>query len=150
MVTAKGTEEEKVKGLDAGADDYVTKPFSSKELAARVRAVLRRSKLWDERPEPAFHLHDLLIDFARHKVTLGNQEVNLTATEYRLLSYLARNADRVVTPDQILEKVWGEDYLGETRLLQVNMVRLRRKLGDDAKNPKYIMTRSGIGYSMMK
>lgn len=150
MVTAKGADEEKVKGLDAGADDYVSKPFSSRELAARVRAVLRRTTLWDERPEAAFHYHDLVIDFARRRVTLGDQEVNLTATEYRLLSYLARNAERVVTPDQILCNVWGEEYLGETNLLQVNMARLRRKLGDDPRNPKYILTRAGIGYTMVR
>ena len=150
MVTAKRNDEDKVEGLDAGADDYVSKPFPSNELIARVRAVLRRTKLWDERPEPALHFHDLAIDFARHKVTLGSQEVTLTATEYRLLSYLARNADRVVTPDQILKKVWGEEYDGETHLLQVSMARLRRKLGDGAKHSRYILTRPGIGYVMVK
>jgi len=150
MVTAKGNDEDKVKGLDAGADDYVSKPFSANELAARARAVLRRTTLWDERPEPAFRSGNLVIDFARHRVTANNEEVNLTATEYRLLSYLARNAGRVVTPDQILEKVWGMDYIGETHLLQVNITRLRQKLKDDAKNPKYILTRPGIGYMMPK
>ena len=150
MVTGKDNDEEKVQGLDAGADDYVTKPFSAKELGARVRAVLRRTKLWDERPEPAFHSDDLVVDFARHRVTLSGQEVNLTATEYRLLSYLARNADRVVTPDQILGQVWGEEYVGEFHLLQVNIARLRQKLNDDTKNPRYILTRPGIGYTMMK
>ena len=150
MVTGKDNDEEKVQGLDAGADDYVTKPFSAKELGARVRAVLRRTKLWDERPKPAFHSDDLVVDFARHRVTLSGQEVNLTATEYRLLSYLARNADRVVTPDQILGQVWGEEYVGEFHLLQVNIARLRQKLNDDTKNPRYILTRPGIGYTMMK
>lgn len=150
MVTAKGSEEEKVRGLNAGADDYVPKPFSSNELVARVRAVLRRTKLWDERPEPAFHLHELVIDFARHKVTLGGQEVNLTATEYRVLSYMARGADRVVTTDQILGEVWGREYLGENHLLQVIIARLRQKLGDDARHPKYITTKPGIGYTMTK
>lgn len=150
MVTAKGNDEEKVQGLDAGADDYVAKPFSASELAARVRAVLRRTTLWDEHPEPAFRSHDLVIDFAHHRVTLSGCEVNLTATEYRLLSYLARNAERLVTPDQILEKVWGKNYLGETHLLQVNMSRLRHKLNDEARNPSYILTRPGIGYMMKK
>ena len=150
MVTAKTNDEERVKGLDAGADDYVTKPFSAKELAARVRAVLRRSKLWDERPGPAFHSGDLVIDFAQHRVMVSNQEVNLTATEYRLLSYLARNAGCVVTADQILEKLWGEQSLGETHLLHVNMARLRQKLDDDATDPKYIVTRPGIGYMIVK
>ena len=150
MVTAKGDNEEKVQGLDAGADDYVTKPFSASEIAARVRAVLRRTALWDEHPKPAFCSDDLVVDFARHRVTLSGHEVNLTATEHRLLSHLARNADRVVTPDQILERVWGEDYVGETHLLQVNVARLRHKLNDDIRNPRYILTRPGIGYMMQK
>jgi len=148
MVTSKDNNEEKVEGLDAGADDYITKPFAANELMARVRAVLRRTKLWDERPEPVFHSGDLVIDFARRRVTLGNQEVNLTATEYRILSYLARNADRIVTPDQILQKVWDKEYIGETHVLQVNIARLRQKLRDNPRNPKYILTRSGIGYIM--
>ena len=150
MVTAKGNEEEKVQGLEAGADDYVTKPFSSKELVARVRAVLRRTKVWDEPPEPAFYFDDLVIDSVGHKVTLGGQEVSLTATEYRLLSYLVHNAGRVVTPGQILHQVWGEEYAGEIHLLQVNMARLRQKLRDDAKNSRYIFTRPGIGYMLAK
>ena len=150
MVTSKDNNEEKVEGLDAGADDYITKPFAANELTARVRAVLRRTKLWDERPEPVFHSGDLVIDFARHRVTLGNQELNLTATEYRILSYLARNADRIVTPDQILQKVWDKEYIGETHVLQVNIARLRQKLRDNPRNPKYILTKSGIGYMMQK
>lgn len=148
MVTSKDIEEDMVRGLDAGADDYITKPFSANELAARVRAVLRRAKLWDERPEPSFHSGDLVIDFARRRVTLDGQEVNLTATEYRILSYLARNVDRIVTPDQILERVWNRGYIGETHLLRVNIARLRQKLRDNPKNPRYILTRSGIGYMM--
>jgi len=150
MVTARGEDEEKVKGLDAGADDYVSKPFSSKELVARVKAVLRRSKLQDEHIEPAFHGRDLAIDFNQHRVTLGNRELNLTATEYRLLSYLAQNAGRLATPWQVLGRVWGEEYAGETHLLQVNVARLRQKLNDDASNPTYIVTKPGIGYMMMK
>ncbi len=150
MVTVKGNDEEKVKGLDAGADDYVTKPFSSKELVARVRAVLRRTKFWDERPEPAFHYNDLVIDFAYHRVGLAGEEVGLTATEYRLLSYLAHNAGRVLTPDQILEAVWGKGYIGENHLLRVNIARLRQNLEDDAKEPRFIVTKIGIGYMFLK
>lgn len=150
MVTAKGDDDEKIRGLDAGADDYVTKPFSANELTARVRAVLRRSKLWDDRPEPALYFNDLVVDFARRKVTLGSEEVKLTATEYRLLCYLMRNTGRVLTSDQILEKVWGEEYIGESHLLQVTMARLRQKLSDDARNSKYILTRPGIGYTVAK
>ena len=150
MVTAKGDDEEKVQGLDAGADDYITKPFSSQELAARLRAVLRRTRLLDQSIGPALCSGELVVDFARHRVSLGNRELALTATEYRLLSYLARNAGRVVTHDQLLERVWGEGYVGETHLLQVNMTRLRQKLGDSARNPRYILTRPGIGYMMVK
>ncbi|MFC2122343.1 response regulator transcription factor [Bacteroidota bacterium] len=150
MVTAKVSDREKIEGLDTGADDYVTKPFSANELAARVRAVLRRTKLWDERPKPTFHTGDLVIDFSRHKVTLGNDEVSLTATEYRILSYLAHNVDRTVTPDQILQRVWNKEYAGETHLLQVNIARLRQKLQDNPRRPRYIFTRSGIGYMMQQ
>ncbi len=150
MVTAKSNDEEKVQGLDAGADDYVSKPFSANELLARVRAVLRRTKLWDVRPEPALCCYDLVVDFVRHRVSRGSQEVNLSATEYKLLSYLAHNAGRIVTPDQILAKVWGEEYDGEAHLLQVSMARLRQKLGDDARNSRYILTRPGIGYMLAK
>lgn len=150
MVTAKGNDEEKIEGLDAGADDYVTKPFSSTELAARVRAVLRRTKFRDDNSEPTFLSNDLVIDFAHHRVTLHNEEVNLTATEYRLLSYLTHNAGRVVTPDQILEKVWGEEYIGEYHILRVNIARLRQKLGDDPKKPRFIATKIGIGYIFLK
>ena len=149
IVTAKDSDEETIEGLDAGADDYVTKPFSARELVARVRAVLRRTTLWDERPEPAFHSHDLIVDFARHRVTLGGQEVNLTAIEHRLLSHLVRNAGRVVTHDQILEAVWGEDYVGEHHLLRVNIGRLRQKLGDDSKEPRFIATKIGIGFMFL-
>jgi len=150
MVTAKGSDDEKVQGLDAGATDYITKPFSTRELVARVRAVLRRTKLWDKQSEPVFCSEDLLVDFARHRVSLAGQQVNLTSTEYRLLSYLACNAGRLITSDQILEKVWGEEYPGEAHLLQVTMARLRQKLGDDARNPRYILTKPGIGYTIVK
>ncbi len=150
MVTAKGNDEEKVEGFDAGADDYVTKPFSTQELMARMKAVLRRAKLWGECSEPAFQSDSLVIDFVRHRVVLGSQELSLTATEYRLLSYLAHNAGRVLTPDQIVEKVWGEGYLGEHHLLRVNIARLRKKLQDDSKESRFITTRTGIGYMFLK
>jgi len=150
MVTAKDKNDEKVEGLNIGADDYVTKPFSAKELAARVKAVLRRAKPWEERPEPAFYSDNLTIDFARRRITLGGQEVNLTATEYRILSYLAHNVDRIVTPNQILERVWSKEYIGETHLLRVNIARLRRKLKEDPRNTRHILTRPGIGYMLQQ
>ena len=150
MVTAKGDDKEKVEGLNIGADDYVTKPFSASELAARVRAVLRRIRNQEQPPEPVLHYEDLVIDFGSHRVMVNNQELNLTPTEYRLLAYISCNAGRVVTPDQLLDKVWGEEYIGAPHLLQVNIARLRQKLGDDARNPTYILTRPGIGYMMPK
>ena len=150
MVTAMGDDKEKVEGLDIGADDYVTKPFSASELAARVRAVLRRIGPQDEPPGAIFQYKDLVIDFTSRRVTVNGSELILTSTEYRLLSYISRNAGRVVTPDQLLDKVWGEEYIGAPHLLQVNIARLRKKLGDDAKHPTYILTRPGIGYIMSK
>ena len=150
MVTAKGDDKEKVAGLNIGADDYVTKPFSASELAARVRAVLRRIGGQDRPAEPVFRHKDLIVDFASHRVMIQNNELRLTSTEYRLLSYISLNAGRVITPDQLLHKVWGEEYVGAPHLLQVNIARLRKKLGDNAKKPAYIMTRPGIGYIMAK
>ena len=150
MVTAKDSEMDKIKGLDAGADDYVTKPFTARELMARVRASLRRTRLWNERPVPAFQLGDLVVDFATHRVTVKGEEKCLTGTEYRLLSYLVRNMPCILTPDVILTNVWGEGYYGDIHLLQASVARLRAKIGDDAKNPRYILTRHGIGYTMAR
>jgi DNA-binding response OmpR family regulator len=150
MVTARGDDKEKVEGLDIGADDYVTKPFSASELAARVRALLRRIGSNNASQEVVFRYKDLMIDFTSHRVLLNNQELALTSTEYKLLTYICRNAGRVVTPDQLLNNVWGEEYIGAPHLLQVNIARLRKKLGDDAKQPIYILTRPGIGYIMLK
>ncbi|MDP2718990.1 MAG: response regulator transcription factor [Dehalococcoidia bacterium] len=150
MVTAMSGDDEKVEGLEAGADDYITKPFSIKELVARVRAVLRRSRFPMSGPTLPFQSGELFIDFARQRVKIGKDELPLTAVEYSLLSYMAINADRVVAADAILTNVWGEDYLGETHLLQVTMARLRQKLNDDAKKPRYIFTRPGMGYMLVK
>ncbi len=150
MVTARGDDKEKVEGLDIGADDYVTKPFSASELAARVRAVLRRIGSRDQPQEAVFRYQDLIIDFTSRRVMVNNEELKLTSTEYKLLSYISLNAGRVITPDQLLNKVWGEEYIGAPHLLQVNIARLRKKLGDNAKRPTYILTRPGIGYIMPK
>ena len=150
MLTAKDGEQDTIVGLDVGADDYITKPFLSRELLARVRASLRRTRLWDEQPSPPFKLDDLIVDFNNHRVQRGEKEICPTATEYRLLSYLARNAGRVLTADAILNVVWGEGYYGDVHLLQSTMANLRSKLGDNARRPRYILTRSGIGYMMRK
>ena len=151
MVTCKDYNEDKVRGLDLGADDYITKPFSPSELAARVKAALRRSVMSSEVTEPTVQVGELFIDFASNRVLLGKNEVFLSDTEYRLLSYLARNAGRIVTRDQILERIWGEEYVGEDvgedHLLHVTIGRLRQKLEDQTRRPKYILTRRGIGYS---
>ena len=148
MVTARADDSEVVEGLDTGADDYVTKPFSAKELTARVRAVLRRSQSQEHPGLPAYRYENMVIDFSSRRVIVSGEDIKLTATEYKLLAYLALNAGRIITPDQLLNKVWGHEYVGTPHLLQVNMARLRKKIGDDAKNPRYIITRSGIGYVM--
>jgi DNA-binding response OmpR family regulator len=152
MITARGRGQDKVKGLDLGADDYLTKPFRVDELLARVRAVLRRAQF---RPNghalgAATTIGDLSIDYARHRVTKAGREVALTPTEYRILAYLAQNAGRVVTQDLLLEHVWGTEYVGEGHMLRVNITRLRRELETDPSHPRYLLTRPGIGYFLVE
>lgn len=151
IVTARGQDQDKVKGLDLGADDYLTKPFSVDELLARVRAVLRRSQLGAESAngmQAVTTIGELTVDYAQHRVHLGERELSLTPVEYRLLAYLARNAGRVLTQDLLLEHVWGPEYAGESHLLQVNINRLRRKIEPDASRPTYIQTKVGVGYML--
>lgn len=152
IITARGQDQDKVKGLDLGADDYLTKPFSVEELLARVRAVLRRTQFFSSDAQAGrattTTIGDLTIDYAQHLVKLAGKEVTLTPTEYRLLSYLAQNVGRVVTQDLLLEHVWGTDYLGESHMLQVNVNRLRRKLEADPAHPQYLKTKVGIGYML--
>lgn len=150
MLTAKGRAEDIVHGLDTGADDYVIKPFDTNELLARVKAVLRRAKFPEEMPQPPFTSGELCIDFSQHRVTIAGKEVMLTPTEYRILCLLARNAGRVITRDHLLTEVWGWEYRGSTHILQVAVARLRKKIGGDPSNPKYIITRPGIGYTFKK
>lgn len=151
IVTARGLDREKIRGLDLGADDYLTKPFSVEELLARVRAVLRRSQFTVQEShghmlQKVTTIGDLAIDYTQHLVTLAGREITLTPIEYRLLAYLAQNAGRVMTHDLLLEHVWGTDYLGESHMLQVNINRLRSKLEQDTAHPHYILTKVGIGY----
>ncbi|HJT57636.1 MAG TPA: response regulator transcription factor [Ktedonobacteraceae bacterium] len=150
IVTARGQDQDKVHGLDLGADDYLTKPFSVDELLARVRAVLRRTQFTVNEQTHALSrtstIGDLSIDYTQHLVTKAGQEVSLTATEYRILAYLAQNVGRVVTQDLLLEHVWGSEYLGESHMLQVNINRLRRKIEADPSHPHYILTKVGVGY----
>ncbi len=150
IITARGQDQDKVRGLDLGADDYLTKPFSVDELLARVRAVLRRAKFTTNEQVHALRtttaIGDLTIDYAQHLVSMAGKEIVLTPTEYRIVSYLAQNAGRVVTQDLLLEHVWGAEYVGEGHMLQVNINRLRRKIEPDHSHPRYILTKVGIGY----
>ncbi len=151
ILTARESEEDKVSGLDAGADDYLTKPFGSMELLARVRAALRRAQLTSaEHGQPIFQTGDLEVDFAQQVARIRGEQVNLTPTEFRIISFLARNAGRVVTQADLLTKVWGPEYKDEAHLLRVNIARLRAKVEADAGSPKYITTRPGIGYTLNK
>jgi DNA-binding response OmpR family regulator len=150
MLTAKGAEEDKVRGLRLGADDYVTKPFSAQELLARVEAVLRRARgeAGDQPPVP-ITVGDLRIDPQSKQVTVGGQEVRLSPTEYRLLACLAENAGTVLSRDELLTQVWGKAYKGEDEILRVTLFRLRQKLTDDPAAPRYIVTRPGLGYMLV-
>jgi DNA-binding response OmpR family regulator len=151
ILSARAGEMDKVKCLEMGADDYITKPFGVGELLARVKSVIRRVQSSNASDNiPMFKTSELMVDFAKHLVTLENQSINLTATEYRMLSYLAMNAGRVITASQLLEYVWGDEYSGSDHLLQVNIGRLRHKLQDNAREPKYIQTKAGIGYMMTR
>jgi len=150
LVTARGQDQDKVRGLDMGADDYLTKPFNVDELLARVRAVLRRAQFAMNEPDQMLQtlltIGELTIDSAQHLVKMKGREVGTTPIEYRLLSYLAQNVGRVLTQDLLLEHVWGTDYIGESHMLQVNINRLRRKLESDPTHPHFILTKVGIGY----
>ena len=150
MLTAVGGEESLVHGLDSGADDYVTKPYSMEELKARIRAVLRRKGISasDEGPALQFDDGQLSIDPASQKVKVRGEPVDLTPTEYRLLLCLAYNAGRVLTADQILDNVWGPGYEDSTANVKLYIWYLRRKIEADPSNPRYILTKRGTGYYM--
>jgi DNA-binding response OmpR family regulator len=154
MITARGRSQDKIRGLDLGADDYLTKPFRVDELLARVRAVLRRAQFAPngqaQSLRTATTIGELSIDYAQHRVTKDGREVALTPTEYRILAYLVQNAGRVVTQDLLLEHVWGPEYVGEGHMLRVNITRLRRKLESDPSHPRYLLTRPGIGYYLVE
>ncbi len=146
MLTALSETSNKVKGLDYGADDYITKPFSARELLARVRAALRRSPTITQTSDATFRAGKLRVNLASHRVYRGGQEVRLTPTEYRLLRELITQKGRVLVPEYLLEKVWGLGHEGETQLLWQAVHRLRQKIEPDPQNPIYIHTRPGIGY----
>jgi len=149
MLTALAEERDKVEGLDVGADDYVTKPFSTEELMARVRAALRRTELAERQdPRPTFQTGDLHVDLVRKRVYVSDREVRLTPTEYRLLYELIKQPGRILVPEYLLEHVWGMGYDGEQRLLRQAIHRLRRKIERDPQNPRYIQTMRGMGYTL--
>ena len=147
MISARDSENDKVKCFDYGADDFLTKPFALRELLSRVKAVLRRSQASEKTNHfSVFQNGALVVDFAKQTASLDGKLLKLTALEYKILAYLTINAGRIITPNQLLEKIWGEEYAGDYRLLQVNVCRLRRKMKDTAKNSRYIQTKPGIGY----
>lgn len=149
IVTARGEENARVRGLDLGADDYIVKPFSATELLARVRAVLRRAKTSGSAFQQSVFTHEnLKIDFARAEVFRNDKIVFLSATEYRLLLQFAHHMGQVLTSEQLLTNVWGQEYRDDKEILWVSISRLRQKLEDDPKNPVHIVTRSGLGYTM--
>ena len=150
ILTAKGEERDRVRGLDAGADDYIVKPFSAQELLARVRAVLRRAErqMDDQYHKPIVDHYELKLDLARAQVYSNDEEVSLTATEYRLLQTLATTMGRVLTPEELLASVWGTEYRDDKEIVWVCLSRLRQKIEPDPKNPIHIVTRQGLGYLM--
>ncbi len=151
MLTARSGETDKITGLDTGADDYMTKPFSIRELLARVRAMLRREKITgagDREDKPIITLGNISIDLNRHRITLNGTPLELTAKEYDLLSFLVQNKGYVFNREQLLEKVWGYDFAGDTRTVDVHIRWLRQKIESDPANPKYLITVRGTGYKI--
>lgn len=145
MITAKGEELDTVLGLELGADDYITKPFSIRELIARIKAILRRTSKQISIGE-LFKLKDLRVDFEKHEVVKDGEEVDLTLKEFQLLEILIKNKGRVLNREYLLDKIWGYEYIGETRTVDVHIRHLRQKLEYDDRNPKYIETIRGVGY----
>lgn len=151
MLTVRSNEADIVKGLEMGADDYITKPFKHIELLARVQSVLRRSQMMPQTGEQqVFQKDDLVVDFANREVRIGDELIRLTSTEYNLLYHLIKNAGKVLQHKTLLGKVWGREYVDETNYLKVHIQHLRQKLGDDPNNPRLIITERGAGYKFAK
>lgn len=146
MLTAKDTEVDKVVGLELGADDYVTKPYSKAELVARIRAVLRRQGDSSDITEGVLTAGPVRIDVERHQVSINDEVIPLPLKEFELLEFLVRNSGRVLTRTQLIDRVWGSDYFGDTKTLDVHVKRLRAKIETDPANPTYIQTIRGLGY----
>jgi DNA-binding response OmpR family regulator len=148
MLTARDDEIDKISGLDAGADDYMTKPFSMRELLARVRAILRRTDIQIPASDTPLRAGMVEIDVARHTVNRGGSILSLTPKEFDLLTFLARNKGLVFSRDQLLEKVWGYDFAGDTRTVDVHVRWLRSKIEDDPDEPRHLLTVRGVGYKL--
>ncbi len=147
MITAKGEEEDRIRGLELGADDYITKPFSPREMVSRVKAVLRRTETSSASTHGLIHVDERLkLDFDRREVWVEGQLVKLRPTEYRLLYHLVQNAGWVITHDQLLAKVWGYEYRDEPHYVRLYINYLRQKIEKDPANPQYILTERGVGY----
>lgn len=147
MLTVKGDEDDRIRGLDLGADDYVTKPFSPRELLSRIRAVLRRVEPTKPGAEAPLQIdEDLAIDFPRREVIVRGEHIKLRPTEYRLLNHLVENAGWIVPQETLLAKVWGPEYRDDNQLLRLYITYLRKKIEPDPANPKYILTERGVGY----
>ncbi|MHA7293001.1 response regulator [Arthrobacter sp. HLT1-21] len=146
MLTAKDSEIDKVVGLELGADDYVTKPYSSRELVARIRAVLRRQTEPDELISSTVQSGPVRMDIERHTVSVNGDPVSMPLKEFELLEMLLRNAGRVLTRGQLIDRVWGSDYVGDTKTLDVHVKRLRGKIESDPSNPSHLVTVRGLGY----
>jgi len=148
VISAREQEQDKVKALDAGADDYLTKPFSAGELMARIRVALRHAVRQSGKQEPVFVLQNLRVDLAQRQVFIDEQEVHLTPIEYKLLTVLVRHAGKVITHRQLLQEVWGPAHVSEVQYLRVYMTQLRHKLEVDPTRPRFLMNEPGIGYRL--
>ena len=149
VISARGQEEDKVRALDVGADDYLTKPFGTSELLARIRVALRHAARASEgRVDPVIEVGAIKIDLDRRQVFAKGTEVHLTPNQYKLLAYLMRNAGKVLTHRQLLKEVWGPAYASQTHYLRVYMAQLRHKVEDDPARPRYLMTEPGVGYRL--
>jgi two-component system KDP operon response regulator KdpE len=150
MLTVKGDEEDRIRGLELGADDYVTKPFSPRELSSRIRAVLRRAEMPTPVAKTAVRIDDRLsVDFRQREVIVDGEHIRLRPTEYRLLYHLVNNAGWVMTHEMLLSKVWGYEYRDETGLLRLYITYLRKKIESDPSDPHYIITERGVGYRFL-
>lgn len=150
MVTAREEERDKVLGLETGADDYVTKPFSMVELVARVKANTRRTIVAAKKPETSVKIGDITIDTESQTVMKNEEAIELTQREYEIMIYFAKNPSKVISREELMEKVWGYDYYGDLRAVDVAMRRLREKIEDDPSDPKLIITKRGVGYYLSK